>query len=229
MFKRPSPNSLRLSLEQGHGKGGAVHLVRCWALLVVCPLCPHVFARSPSGQQVQAATDPWQVWAGRQDGARFCANSLHMGPSTFPSLPRRRLPIRLPLLFFDQTVVRGGGGCGALQALIWSRKSTGLPIEIRTAHVTHAEDPPPEKLSYCKLDIDIHKVRKILFTRTISPSSLSLFPFFLSLPLSSCFGSFLYCFRFRSSLVSLPTPLFCSLWRIHHPHSFLSTNRSQFQ
>jgi hypothetical protein len=44
-----------------------------------------------------------------------------------------------------------------LQALIWSRKSTGLPIEIRTAHST-ADGMSDTNLSYCKLDIDIYKV-----------------------------------------------------------------------
>jgi DNA topoisomerase VI subunit B len=42
------------------------------------------------------------------------------------------------------------------QALIWSRKSTGLPIEIRSAYSTNANSEPKD-LSYCKLDIDIYK------------------------------------------------------------------------
>jgi DNA topoisomerase VI subunit B len=41
-------------------------------------------------------------------------------------------------------------------ALIWSKKSTGLPIEIRSAH-QRKKNQMPSKVSYCKLDIDIFK------------------------------------------------------------------------
>ncbi len=48
--------------------------------------------------------------------------------------------------------------CVCRQALIWSRKSTGLPIEIRTAYTGAGSSGPAKEVSYCKLDIDIHKV-----------------------------------------------------------------------
>lgn len=48
-----------------------------------------------------------------------------------------------------------------MQALIWSRKSTGLPIEIRTAYSSSGDAAPPAEMSYCKLDIDIYKVGSI--------------------------------------------------------------------
>mmetsp|Transcript_87886 Transcript_87886/g.250539 ORF Transcript_87886/g.250539 Transcript_87886/m.250539 type:complete len:182 (-) Transcript_87886:2553-3098(-) len=41
-------------------------------------------------------------------------------------------------------------------ALIWSKKSTGMPVEILSAHSTSPKIPPA-KISHCILDIDIHK------------------------------------------------------------------------
>lgn len=51
---------------------------------------------------------------------------------------------------------RGKFGLGAKMALIWSQKSTALPIEVTTGHST---DPnvPPKSITYCKLGIDIQK------------------------------------------------------------------------
>ncbi|GAB2218350.1 hypothetical protein Droror1_Dr00001570 [Drosera rotundifolia] len=46
---------------------------------------------------------------------------------------------------------RGKFGLGAKMALIWSKMSTGLPIEIKSAMQSHAY------LSFCRLDIDIHR------------------------------------------------------------------------
>ena len=46
---------------------------------------------------------------------------------------------------------RGKFGLGAKMALIWSKMSTGLPIEIWSAQRKQAFT------SYYKLDIDIHK------------------------------------------------------------------------
>ena len=43
------------------------------------------------------------------------------------------------------------------QALIWSKKSTGMPIEIKTAYCRDRQGMASH-VSYCKLDIDIHKV-----------------------------------------------------------------------
>ena len=51
---------------------------------------------------------------------------------------------------------RGKFGLGAKMALIWSKKSTGLPITIRSAHSTD-KDTPPAHVSHYELDIDIHK------------------------------------------------------------------------
>ena len=41
-------------------------------------------------------------------------------------------------------------------ALIWSKKSTGLPIEIQSAHSTDAGRTPAH-VSRCILDIDIYR------------------------------------------------------------------------
>lgn len=51
---------------------------------------------------------------------------------------------------------RGKFGLGAKMALIWSKKSSGQPIRITTAHRPHGGPAPPSK-SYCVLDIDIYK------------------------------------------------------------------------
>jgi DNA topoisomerase VI B subunit len=51
---------------------------------------------------------------------------------------------------------RGKFGLGAKMALIWSKKSTGHPIHIQTAH-RNQRDQVPDKVSSCILDIDIYK------------------------------------------------------------------------
>jgi DNA topoisomerase VI subunit B len=51
---------------------------------------------------------------------------------------------------------RGKFGLGAKMALIWSKKSTGVPIKITTAHRPNRTSPnPPKSVSTCVLDIDI--------------------------------------------------------------------------
>jgi DNA topoisomerase-6 subunit B len=51
---------------------------------------------------------------------------------------------------------RGKFGLGAKMALIWSKKSTGQPIHITTAHRL-ADETVPSHISTCLLDIDIYK------------------------------------------------------------------------
>lgn len=51
---------------------------------------------------------------------------------------------------------RGKFGLGAKMALIWSKKSTGVPIHITTAHTTQPNKIPTH-VSTCVLDIDIYK------------------------------------------------------------------------
>jgi DNA topoisomerase-6 subunit B len=51
---------------------------------------------------------------------------------------------------------RGKFGLGAKMALIWSKKSTGVPIRITTAHRPKG-GAPPSQMSVCVLDIDITK------------------------------------------------------------------------
>ena len=52
---------------------------------------------------------------------------------------------------------RGKFGLGAKMALIWSKKSTGVPIKVTTAHRPKEGAPVPAKVSTCVLDIDIYK------------------------------------------------------------------------
>ena len=51
---------------------------------------------------------------------------------------------------------RGKFGLGSKMALIWSKKSTGMPIEITSSHRPQGGDAAPS-VSYCKLDIDIYE------------------------------------------------------------------------
>eukprot|EP00613_Pedinella_sp_CCMP2098_P052306 CAMPEP_0171895878 /NCGR_PEP_ID=MMETSP0992-20121227/47277_1 /TAXON_ID=483369 /ORGANISM="non described non described, Strain CCMP2098" /LENGTH=749 /DNA_ID=CAMNT_0012523849 /DNA_START=66 /DNA_END=2312 /DNA_ORIENTATION=+ len=51
---------------------------------------------------------------------------------------------------------RGKFGLGAKMALIWAKKSTGMPIEIRCAHSADSS-VAPTTISNCILDIDIHR------------------------------------------------------------------------
>jgi len=51
---------------------------------------------------------------------------------------------------------RGKFGLGSKMALIWSKKSTGLPIEVRSAHSTETSRAPGY-VSRCILDIDIYR------------------------------------------------------------------------
>ena len=51
---------------------------------------------------------------------------------------------------------RGKFGLGAKMALIWSKKSTGVPIRVTSAHRL-SNDVNASKVSHCVLDIDIYK------------------------------------------------------------------------
>jgi DNA topoisomerase-6 subunit B len=51
---------------------------------------------------------------------------------------------------------RGKFGLGAKMALIWSKKSTGQPIRVKTSH-RPSGGAPPSHVSTCCLDIDIYK------------------------------------------------------------------------
>ena len=51
---------------------------------------------------------------------------------------------------------RGKFGLGSKMALIWAKKSTGMPIEVKTSYCKTLNDVGP-KITYCKLDIDIRR------------------------------------------------------------------------
>ena len=57
---------------------------------------------------------------------------------------------------------RGKFGLGAKMALIWSKMSTGLPIEIHSARKGQSF------VSYYKLDIDIHKCAFLITLRDLN-------------------------------------------------------------
>jgi DNA topoisomerase-6 subunit B len=50
---------------------------------------------------------------------------------------------------------RGKFGLGAKMALIWSKKSTGVPIKVTTSHRPREGMATPKYVSWCVLDIDI--------------------------------------------------------------------------
>ena len=74
-------------------------------------------------------------------------NGAGMAHSSIPSM----LGVVLSSTKYGVKQTRGKFGLGAKMALVWSKKSTGLPIEVRSA-VSGTGD-----ISHCILDIDIHK------------------------------------------------------------------------
>tara|TARA_A100001015_G_scaffold283202_2_gene348291 strand:- start:239 stop:1771 length:1533 start_codon:yes stop_codon:yes gene_type:complete len=60
---------------------------------------------------------------------------------------------------------RGKFGLGAKMALIWSKKSSGLPIKIKTAHST-TPGIFPDLITTVVLDIDIHKNEPRILKKT---------------------------------------------------------------
>ena len=60
---------------------------------------------------------------------------------------------------------RGKFGLGAKMALIWSKKSSGLPIKIRTAH-SSTKEKVASRIVTVVLDIDIHKNEPRILSKT---------------------------------------------------------------
>mmetsp|Transcript_31102 Transcript_31102/g.88812 ORF Transcript_31102/g.88812 Transcript_31102/m.88812 type:complete len:667 (-) Transcript_31102:80-2080(-) len=67
---------------------------------------------------------------------------------------------------------RGKFGLGAKMALIWSKKSTGVPIEITTAHRPKGGTAVPPQYSTCTLDIDIAKNIPIIVAHKKHPNAI---------------------------------------------------------
>lgn len=70
---------------------------------------------------------------------------------------------------------RGKFGLGAKMALIWSKKSTGVPIEITTAHRPKANSPIPTHYSTCTLDMDIAKNTPKIISHKKHPNAIKQF------------------------------------------------------
>jgi len=62
---------------------------------------------------------------------------------------------------------RGKFGLGAKMALIWAKKSTGIPIRIRTAYAVDGGTKPGPTVSDTTLDIDILKNEPILVSQDV--------------------------------------------------------------
>eukprot|EP00980_Cylindrotheca_fusiformis_P011233 scaffold2575_cov101-Cylindrotheca_fusiformis.AAC.7 len=69
---------------------------------------------------------------------------------------------------------RGKFGLGAKMALIWSKKSTGVPIRVTSAYRPKG-GPPPAKVSTCVLDIDITKNMPRIIEHKTKPNSIKQF------------------------------------------------------
>lgn len=65
---------------------------------------------------------------------------------------------------------RGKFGLGAKMALIWSKKSTGVPIRVKTSHSTTA-GVIGHHISSCVLDIDIYNNRPRIIEHSKKPNS----------------------------------------------------------
>ena len=65
---------------------------------------------------------------------------------------------------------RGKFGMGSKMTLIWSQKTTGHPIHIRTAHRTDNESIPA-KVSSCILNIDIYKNQPRIVEHTLTSNT----------------------------------------------------------
>ena len=68
---------------------------------------------------------------------------------------------------------RGKFGLGSKMALIWSKMSTGMPVEISSAQYDRKSEKGIKKSSYCKLDIDIRTHAVCLGLCLCLPLSLS--------------------------------------------------------
>ncbi len=67
---------------------------------------------------------------------------------------------------------RGKFGLGAKMALIWSKKSTGVPIEITTSHRPTGKSNIPSHYSTCTLDIDIAKNTPKIISHKKHPNAI---------------------------------------------------------
>ena len=77
-------------------------------------------------------------------------------------MPHREIPDMLGRVLsgskYGVRQTRGKFGLGAKMALIWAKKSTGLPIEVQTAHSARGSSSRvPSTKSRCVLDIDIFR------------------------------------------------------------------------
>ncbi|CAM9108711.1 unnamed protein product, partial [Ectocarpus fasciculatus] len=77
-------------------------------------------------------------------------------------MPHDKIPDMLGVVLssskYGVRQARGKYGMGAKMALIWSKKSTGLPIQVVSGCSSDVNDPP-SFLTKCVLDIDIYKNR----------------------------------------------------------------------
>ncbi|CAM9660593.1 unnamed protein product, partial [Ectocarpus sp. 13 AM-2016] len=77
-------------------------------------------------------------------------------------MPHDKIPDMLGVVLssskYGVRQARGKYGMGAKMALIWSKKSTGLPIQVVSGCSSDVKDPP-NFLTKCVLDIDIYKNR----------------------------------------------------------------------
>ena len=109
---------------------------------------PAESSASLSSAAAQSSDEPAERTSNRSYFRVQCLdNGGGMPHASIPSM----LGVVLSSTKYGVKQTRGKFGLGAKMALVWAKKSTGLPIQVRSA--TSAE----ERVSECTLDIDIHK------------------------------------------------------------------------
>lgn len=112
-------------------------------------------SKKSKNKLADSATKPSRKWA-TQEGyfnIQVRDNGCGMKHEKIPDLLGRVLSGTK----YGVRQTRGKFGLGAKMALIWSKKSTGVPIQITTAHRPKGGDAVPTHYSTCVLDIDIAK------------------------------------------------------------------------
>ena len=112
---------------------------------------PYALPAEPTAS-LSSATQPPDEAADRTSGrSYFRVTCLDNGGG----MPHASIPPMLGIVLsstkYGVKQTRGKFGLGAKMALVWAKKSTGLPIQVRSA--TSEEG----RVSECTLDIDIHK------------------------------------------------------------------------
>ncbi len=98
-----------------------------------------------------AAHDDAAVEDDKSRPAFFRVTCRDNGSGIDHALIPRSLGVVLSSTKYGVKQTRGKFGLGAKMALVWAKKSTGMPVEVHSATSTRGD------VSFCRLDIDIYK------------------------------------------------------------------------